>query len=147
MMSDAEREARSDAEATAEEDHKRVVGKVVGFKTLMAYNERGDSVDIVMSKGEPFLMVVEAGIKGDLQIWNDDWLDPYWDLRPATPRPELDGLRSFWGHGPSYNWRQGDGLSEEGYFDAGDLVLDEFGQVKIYDDVLVYEPIGEVVSA
>jgi hypothetical protein len=40
---------------------------------------------------------------------NDDWLDPIYDIEPCDPRdPQVQGYRSFYCYGASYNTKTGE---------------------------------------
>jgi hypothetical protein len=96
------RELEREAERLAEADFLRVAGKVIITREgsgVTGHNEHGDSVEVF---GEFRVIVDRTSPHDDLHHWNDEFLDPYWNVTPAEDYPELRGLRSFWTFGPSY---------------------------------------------
>ena len=85
-------------EARALADYARHLGKVVEVGFVSGYHG-DDSVEIL----GPFLVKVTKTSQGDILHWNDEWLDPYWNVTPVGKYPELNGVRSFWANGPSYS--------------------------------------------
>jgi hypothetical protein len=87
-------------EARAESDFNQVKGK---FFAVTAVN----FVNGVLDLDTPAIVRVSHRIDpDDLRHWNDEWLDPYWELELAQPHPQLSNLvkkHSIWTYGISYN--------------------------------------------
>lgn len=92
-------EMRVKAEALAEADYQKVLGKTITIQMLSGYNESDDSVDL---DGVEIQAVVHPTQSDDLAHWVDEYLDPYWNVEPVAGTPGIEGLRSFWTFGPSY---------------------------------------------
>lgn len=90
-----------DLEARALDDYQRALGTVVEVLWVTGYpvGKHGDSVDVA----GPFRVRVLPTSQVDIEHWNDEWLDPYWNIEPAQHYPELDGLTSLWAFGTSYS--------------------------------------------
>lgn len=84
----------------AEEDYKAALGRVVLVSHLTCYMGE-DSVDLDVDP--PARMRVIQTPVSDLQHRVDQWLDPYWNLELLDYHPKLNGARSFWTFGKSYN--------------------------------------------
>lgn len=98
------------AEARAKADYAAVAGTEITVKSITGYDEKGNSVDVEGT----FRVIVDAGARAeDLCHWNDEYLDPYWDVTPVGDYPELKGLRSFWTFGNSYRAAEGDQSVQE----------------------------------
>lgn len=92
---------RADLEARAQADFLEAVGTVIEVSWVYGYNDRDDSVEVRCTP--PAKVRVLPTPDEDLQHWVDGHLDPYWNVEPAEPDERLDGLRSLWTFGPSYN--------------------------------------------
>lgn len=90
---------RIEAEEKAKADFQRAVGTIVTVNMISGYNERDDSED---RDGCNIRVRVCPTVETDITHWVDEYLDPYWNVEPLDNPPELDGLRSFWTFGPSY---------------------------------------------
>lgn len=98
--------SREKAEERAVKDFMKYHGKVIEVTELTGHNDSG-SHDIDFET--PIKVRVLDTPLDDLKHWNDEYLDPYWNVEPLEDRPELRGLRSFWTFGVSYvipkgNW-------------------------------------------
>lgn len=91
---------KASLEATAKAHHAAHLGKILLCREVTGYNDKDDSVDVICDP--PARMRVCSAMAGDLEHWNDNWLDPYWDVTPVEPHPALDGIRSLWVFGTSY---------------------------------------------
>lgn len=94
-------------------DYRAVAGKVLMASVVSGY--LGDTDDSGCFKFDPPLAVrVDAGMDAQPQHglfhWNDEWLDPYWDVTIIGTHPDLppEGLRSAWIDGTSYNAETGE---------------------------------------
>jgi hypothetical protein len=87
------------ARAAAAADHARVVGTVIDTDWLIGY-VGNDSADFRCDP--PVKVRVLPTSAEDLAHQVDQWLDPYWDVELAEPVAWLEGVRSFWIFGPSY---------------------------------------------
>lgn len=98
------------AEKSVLADHENYVGKVILATMLSGYlGETDDSVDLVFKN--PIRVLVGPALRTDLVRIQDDWLDPVWNvaiLDEHHPELPVEGLRSCWLHGTSYNWTNGD---------------------------------------
>lgn len=89
-------------EARARVDYSRHLGRELLVQVVYGY--RGDdSVDCFPVRGGELRVRVAPTSDGDLCHWNDEWLDPYWNVEVlSTEDPGVAGARSFWIFGPSY---------------------------------------------
>ena len=106
MTHQVSRERMEDLEAKVLADHETFKGKVILAKVVSGYRGE-DSVEVYVDP--PVRCRVEPMAKNDICHWNDEWLDPYWDIEVLEDRPELRGLRSTWTFGRSYNGETGEG--------------------------------------
>lgn len=90
-------------EAEARRLHSRYVGCVVLVPCVIGYLDTGhDTVERYPGTGEPLFRVrILPTDNQSICHWNDEYLDPYWDVEPLDER--LAGLRSTWIDGPSVN--------------------------------------------
>lgn len=91
---------KASLEERAKADHAAHLGKILLCREVTGYNDQDHPVDVTCDP--PARMRVCAAMCGDLEHWNDDWLDPYWDVTPVEPHPALNGIRSLWVFGKSY---------------------------------------------
>jgi len=80
-------------------------GRVFRADFITGYNDNDDSVDIYPDP--PALVRVIETARDSILRWQDDWLDPYWDVELVEPHPQLEGIRSLCVDGPSYNVKDG----------------------------------------
>jgi hypothetical protein len=93
--------SRETTEALALETFKKHRGKVLLVRFLDGY--RGND-SCVQEFNPPVRVKVVETSRTDILHWNDDYLDPYWDVAVLDGnREELNGLRSTWVNGPSIN--------------------------------------------
>jgi hypothetical protein len=103
---------REDLEKWALEDYKKVVGKTFFVQEFSAYVNSEfmpyESVDFSLE--EPVKAKVVGTSEADVLHWNDEWLDPYWDLEileiPAAmlaEHPKLAKMASVYMFGDSYS--------------------------------------------
>ena len=97
---------REELEEQARKDHAEHVGKVLTVKNIQGYigDESGDFCCNPPAK----VRVLPCAHPEDLEHWVDEWLDPYWDVELVEPHPQLEGARSFWIYGISYNAKTGE---------------------------------------
>lgn len=100
-VNDPLRKIQLDLEQRALVDFKQHCGKILLAEIVTGYDARGNSLDIVCDPPAR-VRVYKTTSHEDLQHWNDNWLDPYWDLELVTPHPALDGISSLWTFGLSY---------------------------------------------
>jgi len=98
---------REDIEKWALEDYKKVVGKTFFVQEFSAYY-MDSSIDFSLE--EPLKVKVVKTPEMDILHWNDEWLDPYWDLeilkipeQMLVDHPKLKELRSPYMFGDSYS--------------------------------------------
>jgi hypothetical protein len=88
-------------EAQAQADFLKAVGTVIEVQWVYGYNDRDDSVDIPCAP--PAKVRVLPTPDEDLKHWIDGrHLDPYWNVEAVEPDERLEGVRSLWVFGPSY---------------------------------------------
>ena len=81
-------------------DYKTFLGKPVMPTIISGY--RGDDQIDVQVDGKVIVKVVETSAD-DIAHWNDDFLDPYWNIEIIDdPQGLCEGLRSAWIFGRSY---------------------------------------------
>lgn len=77
----------------------RVTGYIFGF-------EGEDSNDWKVNT-EAFPLGIRVRVenteKCDIENWNDDWLDPIWNVELLDLPDEMANGRNFWIHGTSFN--------------------------------------------
>lgn len=95
IMADLEKRARADFDTHT--------GRVILATTVAGYIGN-DSVEIHCNPPARLRVCGSSGssLHEDLTHWNDNWLDPYWDVELAAPHPALTDARSLWTFGPSY---------------------------------------------
>ncbi|MDU8351155.1 hypothetical protein RYA05_04500 [Pseudomonas syringae pv. actinidiae] len=79
-------------EQYAYSDHKQMIGKVIMTSYIGGFV---DNDSVVLSLSHPATVIVLPKPGNQLIHWNDDWLDPSWDVALAVPHPELEGVRSL----------------------------------------------------
>ena len=88
-------------EALALAEHAAAVGRY--FKVTWITGYRGDD-QIDQYLDEPLLVRVTKTNEDSILHWNDEWLDPYWDVEIIGALPEdLKGGQSWWIDGPCHN--------------------------------------------
>jgi hypothetical protein len=108
IMLTSNKEIIAEAERRAIDDYKAVLGTIIEVADITGYNERDDSIDVY----GPFKVRVDTTDEPSVLHWNDEHLDPYWDVTPVGEYAELAGMRSFWVHGHSYLAEEGKPLQE-----------------------------------
>ena len=89
---------RTVAESKALADYNIALGSVITVESFTGYIG-DDSIDVL----KPMTCRVIETPESDLLHWNDEWLDPYWNVEPVGELPEeAKGMRSMWVFGPSY---------------------------------------------
>lgn len=89
----------AEAIARAHADYAAAVGTVIDAKCVIGY-KGNDSVEVYPDP--PARVRVEATPHEDIEHFNDDYLDPYWNVTLVESHPALEGVRSLWVDGPSY---------------------------------------------
>lgn len=97
------------AEALALADYQKAIGTALTVRMLTGY-KGDDSYDF--DSGEYLVRVTDTP-EDDLNHWVDEYLDPYWNVEIVGNHPELEGYRSFWTFGPSYQIAEGKVVSAE----------------------------------
>ena len=90
------------------DDYRRVAGRVLQARSITGYID-DNSVDIDVPHDQPPLRVLVLPMdQSGILHWNDEWLDPYWDVDLVEPHPSIpEGFRTGWLHGTSYNVKTG----------------------------------------
>jgi hypothetical protein len=96
------------AENRVQFQYNEYLGQVVLVNCIGGYGPDDDSHEIFLSP--PAKVLIEKTNPVALFRWQDDWLDPYYDVTLAEPHPQLEGMRSFWICGTSIN---GNTLAEQ----------------------------------
>lgn len=98
---------REEIQKWALEDHAQMVGKTIFVRQFTAYYMDG-SVDFSLE--EPVKAKMLPTPEMDILHWNDDWLDPYWDLeileipkKMLVDHPKLANITSPYMFGDSYS--------------------------------------------
>jgi hypothetical protein len=91
---------RSELESWVIEDYQKILGETIFVSDLSGYVD-GSTVDFDLKK--PAKVKVVKTSRDSLLHWNDEWLDPYWELELLEPHSELKGARSLWMFGDSYS--------------------------------------------
>jgi hypothetical protein len=117
MQNETVSHMRDLAYSRAEADAKRVNGRIVLLRGVNAYGPGDDSDYYYFSPPIPFRVD-----HAEIDHVCEEWLDPLWDVTPVLPDDQLDGLRSFWADGPSYNLN-------DGRRESGSAVEDENGEI------------------
>jgi hypothetical protein len=98
--------AKEDIEAKALLDYESVLGKTILVSDASGYHNE-DSGDLLFDP--PIRFRVIKTIKSDVLRWMDlEWLDPVYNVEPVDSDPRLEGWRSFWVYGASYNLKTGE---------------------------------------
>lgn len=101
------------SELYALQDYQRIAGKIIFPQWVTAYTEQDTTQDFFLNARIPFL-VEENLLPSTILHWNNNWLDPYWDLQEIHKGKALQfiekntetppkSLQSFWTHGFSYH--------------------------------------------
>lgn len=88
---------QQDLEDVALEDNQAAVGKTILVSVVSCFIG-SDSTELHFDPPKRF-RVVETESR-DVLHWNDQWLDPYWNVEPIDDVQK--DARSFWVYGPSY---------------------------------------------
>lgn len=83
-------------------DYNQILGKEILCTSVHCYV----GVDCIeISFPQPLKFKVTETVESDLFHWNDEWIDPYWNVEPIDNIPEVgeEKPRSFWVYGVSYN--------------------------------------------
>jgi hypothetical protein len=91
---------RSELESWVIEDYQKILGETIFVSDLTGYVD-DNTVDFGLKK--PAKVKVVKTSMDSLLHWNDEWLDPYWELELVEPHPALKGVRSLWMFGDSYS--------------------------------------------
>ena len=89
-------------EKWAFEDYAEVLGKPILVSELTGYV--GDN-NVDFNLDPPAKVRVVSTSADSIRHWNDDWLDPYWELELLEPHPQLArfSARSLYMFGDSYS--------------------------------------------
>ncbi len=92
----------ADAERLARQAHAGAVGTIIRVGYVMGYQDDG-SHEFYAPAGETIAVRVMPTDDQSLTHWNDEFLDPYWDVE-LVDRPEFipAGADNFWIDGPSF---------------------------------------------
>jgi hypothetical protein len=91
-------ETRERYNEIANQEFKAHLGKLLKVEYLCGYSDN-DSADVAC---EAIVRVVPTP-ETDILHWNDEWLDPYWDVELIEGDERARSLRSIWIDGPSHN--------------------------------------------
>jgi hypothetical protein len=75
--------------------------KIILATLVNGWNDHDHSVEVFCDP--PARLRVQETRKNDIQHWNDDWCDPYWDVELVEPHPALENIRSLWVFGISHS--------------------------------------------
>lgn len=93
--------SEDEIEAAALAEHESMVGKILLASVVDGYEDDDNCRDFACDP--PARVRVMRTARESVLHWNDDWLDPYWDVELVEPHPVLKGVRSMWVFGTSYN--------------------------------------------
>jgi hypothetical protein len=96
----------AEAVRRAHADFESARGQIIPVLWVMGYDDHDNSVERGADPGNPFKVRADATNQSSIEHFNDEYLDPYWDITIIEPRPELDGIRSCWMWGKSYRVRE-----------------------------------------
>jgi hypothetical protein len=97
---------KEECEAKAIADYKALLGKTILVSDLTGYFGN-DSGDLLLDPPVRFRIVKTPDC--DIHRWMDrEWLDPVYNVEPIDDDPRLNGWRSFWIYGTSYNMKTGE---------------------------------------
>lgn len=98
-----------EAEQKAILDHMGAVGTIIRPEWIYGYEGDTDNSIDIHANGRVAVRVEPCGFPDDIRHWNDDWLDPYWDVAIVDdPDGICANVRSPWTFGPSYNVKTGE---------------------------------------
>lgn len=97
-VNDPLRKIQLDLEQRALTDFKQHRHKILLVSTVTGYDQHDHQVVITCDPPARVRLYPTPG----LLHWNDDWLDPYWDLKLVSPHPALIGITSLSTFGLSY---------------------------------------------
>lgn len=93
---------QAEAETLADSDHASVVGRRLKVKSVYAYWDAGEG-DITAPEGRHFLVRITKTERSAIHHWNDDFIDPYWDVVILEGHDLLPvGSRNPWIDGRSW---------------------------------------------
>ena len=92
---------RERLELLALQQYMDAVDTVIEAECVIGYRDH-DSVEVYCWPPAKVRVVATTDIEHDIYHWNDNYLDPYWDVELVEPHPQLEGLRSLWIDGPSH---------------------------------------------
>lgn len=91
---------RKGAEDEALADYEAALGTEIQVAEITGYRD-DRSVDVRLDR--PIrVRVTQSSFQHDVLHWNDDFLDPIWNVELVDRPRELEGLSNFWVFGPSY---------------------------------------------
>lgn len=98
---------RETLEELAVRFHAQHVGHLIRAAYLCGYDKHDDSVDYACNPPVVVRVLPMRPHEGILH-WNDEWLDPYWDVEVVSGEGRALTLRSTWIDGPSINAETGE---------------------------------------
>lgn len=87
--------------ARVQSDFAAAAGKLVEIRWIEGQSPHGGWVFLPLDP--PVVARVLPTPITDLAKWNEDWIDPHWNVEPVQKREEIEELKKFWVFGPSYN--------------------------------------------
>ena len=97
---------RDVAEALVLQDYREHYGKLLRVSYLAGTDKNGDSIDKYVD-GVLIVRLLDTNEDSVLH-WNDEWLDPYWDVEVIQGAELVVGINNPWIDGPSYNTKTGE---------------------------------------
>jgi Inorganic Pyrophosphatase len=102
--SDIEIATREEAEQRAEQDYNSAVNKIWKVEYVSGFAESGDSIDVF---GPFIVQVLPETDRWHVLNWNDDYLDPYWEVEVLSgPEEAMEVIRQageYVMHGRTYH--------------------------------------------
>lgn len=94
-----------DYEKKALDDYQALLGKTVLLKQVMGM-EGSSSEQVILNPPKKFKICKTD--RGDVLNYNEEWIDPQYNVEPLGDYPEIQGMQYFWCCGKSYNTETGE---------------------------------------
>ena len=84
---------RAPLEEVALTEYNEQLGKLLEVNYICGYtgNDSGDWMC-----DPPIIVRLDATDRSSILHWNDEWLDPYWDVTLISGTLPVEGIRSLW---------------------------------------------------